>query len=110
MLEVIMELHGMLNVFPWEILYFAHRATRSESPLLGTFCYSIEHEGADVSEDLVQLGGILLTASHVLDPSAFFRSAHVVDSLSARLMSLTAIQGQKVEQREGRGLPEHAPL
>lgn len=110
MLEVIMELHGMLNVFPWEILYFPHRATQSESPLMGTWCYSVEHEGADVSEDFLQLGGILLTASHVLGPSAFFRSARVVDSLSARLMSLTAVQGQKVEQREGRGLPEHAPL
>ena len=110
MLEVIMNLHGMLNVFPREILYFAHRATRSESPLLGTLCYSTEHEGADVSEDFVQLGGILLTASHMLDPSAFFRSARVVDSLSARLTSLTAVQGQKVEHREGRGLPEHAPL
>ena len=91
MLEVIMKLHGMLNVFPREILYFAHRATRSESPLLGTLCYSIEHEEADVSEDFVQLGGILLTASRVLDPSAFFRSARIVDSLSARLTSLTAV-------------------
>ena len=73
MLEVIMNLHGMLNIFPREILYFAHRATWSESPLLGTLCYSTEHEGADVSEDFVQLGGIFADCQLHARPFCIFQ-------------------------------------
>ena len=77
MFEMIMEFHVMLNVFPWETLYFAHRATRSESSLLGTLCYSTEHNGADVSEDFSTVERNLLTASHVADPSMSFSRLHV---------------------------------
>lgn len=105
-LETIMELHVMLNVFPQERLYFPHRATQFYSCLLRTRCYSLEHNGADVSEDFSVVRRNLLTASYVLDTFVHLRVL-----LTATLqVSGCVLQGRKLEHREVSDLPKGASL
>lgn len=76
-----MELHVMLNIFPWEIFYLAHRAIQSQSFLMRTWCYYTEHTRADVSEDFGSIGRNFQTASFAPDP---FIRPHVLLAATGR--------------------------
>lgn len=103
-----MELHVMLNIFPWEIFYLAHRATQSQRFLLRTWCYHTEHTRADVSEDFGRVRRNLQSTSfaQILPyvPMCCWQPLGEAD------INDCTSQGRKLERREVKDLPKGVPL
>lgn len=100
--EIIMELHVMLNIFPWEIFYLAHRATQFQHFLLRTWCYHTEHTRADVSEDFCRIRSNLQSTSFAQTlsyvPMYYWQPLGEVD------INDCISQGKKLEHREVKDL------